>query len=118
MRIISLVTGLILLIFGTIPILNNLGIISLGIAIPPLAIQIGLIFGGLYLLIYAANPGLLSKRPSIIIGLVAIVLGAFPFLKTFNVITFDLTIPLIVLNIILILTGVFLIVDGFRIRYY
>jgi len=111
MRIISLVTGLILLIFGTIPILNNLGIISL-------AIQIGLIFGGLYLLIYAANPGLLSKRPSIIIGLVAIVLGAFPFLKTFNVITFDLTIPLIVLNIILILTGVFLIVDGFRIRYY
>ncbi len=117
MKKISVVMGLILLAFGAIPILNNLGVTSLAIIIPNLLIQIGLLIGGIYLFIDAANPGLLSKKPSIIIGIIALVLGAFPFLRTFNIIAFDLTIPLIILNIILLLTGLFLVIDGFTIRY-
>ena len=101
MKKISVVMGLILLAFGAIPILNNLGVTSLAIIIPNLLIQIGLLIGGIYLFIDAANPGLLSKKPSIIIGIIA----------------FDLTIPLIILNIILLLTGLFLVIDGFKIRY-
>ena len=56
-----------------------------------------------------------------IVGLIAIVLGAYNLLSMFGVITYDITLPQATANIILIIAGLFLWVTAYRLwrhKYY
>ena len=56
-----------------------------------------------------------------IIGLIAIVLGAYNLLSMFGVITYDITLPQATANTILIIVGLFLWLTAYRLlrhKYY
>ena len=56
-----------------------------------------------------------------IIGLIAIVLGAYNLLSMFGVITYDITLPQATANTILIIAGLFLWLTAYRLsrhKYY
>ncbi|MGM5484247.1 MAG: hypothetical protein ACQEP1_03025 [Nanobdellota archaeon] len=110
---ISLILGFITTAFGAIPLLNNIGLIGfdLPFSIVGIILEILLIMGGLFLLFDSAHEDNL-KWVSVIVGLIIIILGAFPLVNNFVNIGFSLGDVLgiaIVKNIILIVSGILLI---------
>ena len=120
--VIGLLLGLLLFIVGVFPFLGTLGLASkvpvqvsqILTSLPAVAIQIGFLVGGIFLWIDASRrTRLFNGMISIIVGLVCIFVGAYPFLVSKGYMPDFISIPYSYYQYLLILLGLLLIYDSF-----
>lgn len=118
---ISLILGLLLLVLGTIPLLNQMGVI--GFSLP--AFLTGLIakiflylaaLGGVWLLFDAfyEDASDIMRWSSVLFGLVVLAAGVIPLLNQFGVIGFGLPfLNMTIYNVLFTLEGILLVIGSF-----
>jgi len=57
------------------------------------------------------QPQIMPQMPSLVIGLIALILGAYPILQFFNVIPLKFVLPSLILPIVLVIGGMLLVLD-------
>lgn len=116
---IAALIGLVLIGLGLVPLLNKIGIIGWGIPsgveglILAFAVYI-ITIAGLYLLVDSFMEDHGTRMISMIVAIVAIVIGLIPILNTFGVIGF--TIPFlgpVLYYVVFLVEGVFLLIAAF-----
>ncbi|MBI2176464.1 hypothetical protein HYU40_03930 [Candidatus Woesearchaeota archaeon] len=118
---ISLVTGLVFLAFGGIPLLNSMKVIGFTIPVLPQTILYALsVFGAVFLLWNAISENMammgfaqMARMATFVMALVLLAVGLIPLLHSFGVIGFTLPeLAAVVINTLYIVTGFLLIYGG------
>ena len=122
-KAISIILGLILVVLGGMPLLNQFNVLSFSLpALPGLVLWIIFILGGVWLLVNGFREGSLNPGAmwsSIILGLLILVMGLMPVLNQFGIITFVLpSIAAIITDIIIVLAGILLLIGAFVANWF
>ncbi len=124
MRLYAFFMGVICIILGGVPLLGSVGIRTVDSAVfNPLVIKVVLMLGGFFLLYYALRTYKLSRHVLLAIatGFLMAIVGVMPLLVDYKILGFfpfvaTLSIPVQVLEALLVFYGFFLLYDAFFLR--
>lgn len=114
--------GLVLFVVGVFPFLSKFGLTTsvpaevsaVLTSLPAIVIQIGFILGGIFLWLDASRrTRLFNGMISIIVGLICLFVGVYPFLVSKGIVSDFLSIPYNLYQYLLILLGLLLMYDSF-----
>ncbi len=119
---ISLILGLVFLVFGGLPLLKNFGVVDFTISgIPQVVLHILAVIGAVILLWDAISEGMTAmmgfpqmiRMATFVMALVLLAVGLIPLLNGMGVIGFSLpALAAIIMNILYVVTGALLLYGG------
>ena len=121
MKIISIILGLLMIALGSLPLLNQFGILGLNISLPISVLTYILAGAGLFVLIDGFMEGFMetSGKITMLVGFLILIGGLLMVLGSFGVLPFTVpAVGIMVYNVLFIIEGILLLVAGFNPAIY